>query len=299
MPKAAGPSTVVTVIVPSALQSGSSSSKERRVSSARVPSPSTSATITSWPTECLRAAGGTFRHEPARGDDAHPVGQGVGFLEVLGGQEDRHAQLTVEPPDLGPDGCPAAGGRVRSWARRETAPLGCGPRRRRDPDAASFPPNTCRYADRWLYRCRPGRGPRESHPDLRGTQPVEAALQREQFAPGLTVVNGRVLERNADPDADRSGILRHVVPGHRGRPGTGLEQRAEDADHRRLAGPVWSQESVDLPPPNAEVETVDCDRRTETTDQPTVRTAASPGSIRWSDLAICPRDILDQNHSYL
>src|ERR1700683_883890 len=57
VPRAAGPSAVLTVMVPPALEAESSPSMERRASTAPVPSPSTSATITSCPTECLRSAG--------------------------------------------------------------------------------------------------------------------------------------------------------------------------------------------------------------------------------------------------
>ena len=35
---------------------------------------------------------GALGLDPAAGDDGHPVGQFVGLLEVLGGEEDRHAE---------------------------------------------------------------------------------------------------------------------------------------------------------------------------------------------------------------
>ena len=43
----------------------------------------------------------------------------------------------------------------------------------------------------------------ESHPDLGGAQPVETALEREQLPSRLAVVERCLLERDADPDADR------------------------------------------------------------------------------------------------
>jgi hypothetical protein len=45
----------------------------------------------------------------APGDDPHPVGQLVGLLQVLGGEEDGGAALALEGPDLGPDRGPALG----------------------------------------------------------------------------------------------------------------------------------------------------------------------------------------------
>ena len=179
----------------------------------------------------LEGGRGTFCHQPARGDDPYPISEGVGLLEVLGGQEDRHAKLAVEPPDLGPDrysalGVESRGGLVEKqhfWVVDQRGgevetPLHS-PRIRADA-AVDGGSNVDQVKDL-----------REPNPHLGGTQPVEATLQREQFAPGLSFVNGRVLERDADPQADRSRFLRDVVPCHRGRPRTGLEQRAEDSDH--------------------------------------------------------------------
>src|SRR6266571_7437586 len=45
--------------------------------------------------------------DPAAVDDADPVRQLVGFLEVLRRQEDGHPELVVQPADLGPDPRPA------------------------------------------------------------------------------------------------------------------------------------------------------------------------------------------------
>ena len=241
----------------------------------------------------LEDGGGTFCQEPAGGDDPHPVGQAVGFLEVLGGQEDRHAELAVEPPDLGPDSRPAVGVESRGGLVEKQHLWVV--------DQGGSEIQTPLHSTRIRADTPIDGGAdvdqvedlRESHPDLRGAQPVEAPLQGEQFTPGLPVVNGRILERDADPDADRSGILRHVVPGHGGRPGTGFEQRAEDPYDRRLAGAVGTQESVDLPSTNAEIETVDCDRRTETTDEPCGTNSCVDGIVLEGDLRSTLNDILD------
>ena len=42
----------------------------------------------------------------------------------------------------------------------------------------------------------------QSHPDVRRTQTVEAALERQQFTSGLPVVDRRVLEGDTDADPD-------------------------------------------------------------------------------------------------
>ena len=50
----------------------------------------------------LSSVGRALGDEPAAVDDADPVGELVGLLEVLRGEEDRHAELVVEPPHLLP-----------------------------------------------------------------------------------------------------------------------------------------------------------------------------------------------------
>ena len=40
------------------------------------------------PDGALEHLGGAFGHDPAAGDDADAVGQGVGLLQILGGEED-------------------------------------------------------------------------------------------------------------------------------------------------------------------------------------------------------------------
>ena len=70
-------------------------------------SPSTRATITSAPTDRFRSVGRALGDDLAVVDDADPVGELVGLLEVLRGEEDRHAELLVEPAHLVPHARPA------------------------------------------------------------------------------------------------------------------------------------------------------------------------------------------------
>ena len=180
---------------------------ERNASIGSAPSPSTSATITSWPTECFERGGRTFHHQLARRDDPHPVGEGVCFLQVLRREEDGHAKLTVQPPDLGPDRHPAVG--VESCGGLvEEQDLGV-------VDQSGGEVETPLHSSRVGADAPIDGGTdidqiedvTESHSDLSGTQPVEAALQREQFTSCLPVVNRCILEGDANSQPNRFRIL--------------------------------------------------------------------------------------------
>ena len=71
--------------------------------------------MTSAPTT-LQLVGRALGDDAAVVDDADPVRELVGLLEVLRGEEDRHAELVVEPAHLVPHAGPAdgieAGGRL-------------------------------------------------------------------------------------------------------------------------------------------------------------------------------------------
>ena len=60
----------------------------------------------------LQFRGRARANDPTSVDDGDPVGQLVGFLQILGGQEHGGAVLRVEPPTLLPEGL--AAGRVES-----------------------------------------------------------------------------------------------------------------------------------------------------------------------------------------
>ena len=60
----------------------------------------------------LEHIGRALGHQTTPGDDPDPVGQFVGLLQVLGGEEDGHPQFGVEPADLRPHA--VAAGRVQS-----------------------------------------------------------------------------------------------------------------------------------------------------------------------------------------
>jgi hypothetical protein len=87
-------------------------------------------------------------------------------------------------------------------------------------------------------------GQQLGHPPVRfGT--AEAAQSRHHaqvLGTGLQVVDRGVLPGHADRPPDPVPVGHHVVPGHGGGAGVGAHQCGQDADHRRLAGPVRAQQ---------------------------------------------------------
>ena len=71
------------------------------------------------------------------------------------------------------------------------------------------------------------------------------------------VVDGGVLAREADAGAELRGLADHVEAGHAGRAGVRGEQRGEDPDGRRLAGPVGAEHAEDGAGGGLEVDAVE------------------------------------------
>ena len=86
---------------------------------------------------------------------------------------------------------------------------------------------------------------------------LEAALQREQFAAGLEVVESGLLERDADAPPHLGGPLPDVDAVDPSAAGGGAQQRGEHADGGGLAGAVRAEEAEDLPALDGEVDAVD------------------------------------------
>ena len=115
-------------------------------------------------------------------DDPDAVGELIGLLEVLGGQEDRRA-LVVELLDLLPDRLAAdrveAGGRLVE--EEDARARGRAPRRGRG--AASSRPSRCRRGGRRPGSARPGAAARPPRPlPSRAIEAVQGGLEADQLA---------------------------------------------------------------------------------------------------------------------
>ena len=184
-------------------------------------------------------------------DDEHPVAQDVRFLQVVRGEEDRGAQLGLEPGDVLPQVAPAlrvqAGGRLVQEDQRRPV---------HQPERDLQPP------------ALPA-GQRLDQPLL---EPGQLKLRGQQFRPlprlgGADAVQRGLVQQLLDDQAGRVGAahrladgLRHVADllahvervrqqvgaRHRGRPRGGLEQRGQHAQGSGLARAVRPEETDDL-----------------------------------------------------
>ena len=158
--------------------------------------------------------GAALGDDPPGGDDRHPVGERLGLLHVVGGEEDRLAELAQarrSPPT--PGGAPrdrspwsarrGRGGRGRRSARRRRRAGAAGPPERLPARASAFSPSpTCSIVvvDRpWLA--------------------VVAGVELERLAHGELGPHPALLEDDPDP-------LPPLAPG----------ACRVDAEHRDLAG---------------------------------------------------------------
>src|SRR5262249_56210729 len=93
--------------------------------------------------------------------------------------------------------------------------------------------------------------------DLVPVQPVEPPLEPEELDAALRRVERRLLERDADPEPHVERLSSHVEPADLGATRRRQQQRAAHVHQPRPPGAVWSQEAVDLPRLDLEVDTVD------------------------------------------
>ena len=183
----------------------SPAARRPRASVAAASAPSSATVTTSWPICALSSSGVPSATIRPASMIATPVAELVGLLEVLGRQEDGRAR-GVDPANLVPDRQPRgrveAGrrlveeqhlGRVDQCAREVEPPLHAARVRLRPPIGGVGEPDELEQL----------LGPRVG---VRGRDPVQAALQLEQLAPGLHGVEPDLLERDADPPAHRGGI---------------------------------------------------------------------------------------------
>ena len=205
----------------------------------------------------LERGGGALGDDLAAIDDPDAIGEAVGLLEVLGGEEDGHALVVREPLDLLPERGPAlrvepGGGLVEKEDPRAMH------ERQREVEA---PPHAARVAADAAIR-------RLGQPDaldqlvaaaatLRLRHPVKGGLKPHVLARRQMRIERRLLQRRPDRLADLAPLLGDVEPAHR-RPSVGGRQQGRQHQHRRrLARAVGAEEAVDLAGVDVQVDAVD------------------------------------------
>ena len=194
----------------------------------------------------LELVGRALGRDPAVVQQRDPVGELVGLLQVLGGEEDRDAAGHQVADDL-PHGAPAA--RVQPGGRlvQEDQPRVARP--------ASWPGRggaACRRS-RWTPACgaASARSNRSSSSAARSPAPGAAQVVQVRHQPqvllaGEQLVDGGELAGDADRGPDRVRLAR---PG-RGRPpgsrpASARDQGGQDLDGGGLAGPVRAEQGED------------------------------------------------------
>ena len=213
----------------------------------------------------LELVPGSLRDHLPAVDDGDPVGQLIGFLQVLGGQQERcplALQLAHDGPDLVAAARIQARGRLveeqhlraRQQARRDVEPAphaaGVGPRR---------PVSRRRQAEPLQQLAGPAPGP------LTG-QLEQAAEHLQVLPPGQQLVDRRELPRQADQLADSSSLTHHVVAENLRPARIRRQQRGQNPHQRGLARPVRAQQAKHHPRRNLEPGTIQRHRRPETLD---------------------------------
>ena len=80
---------------------------------------------------------------------------------------------------------------------------------------------------------------------------------RQQFARGLSAIDDEVAGQVTEAPAQRRSPLARVLPEHRRAAAGRADEVHQDADGGRLAGPVGTEEAVDLPLADLEIEAVE------------------------------------------
>jgi len=189
-------------------------------------------------------------------DDRDAGGEAVGFLEVLGGEQNGHAvarELGHDPPQLLARPGVQSGGRLVEQDDRRAA------------DEARGEVQPSAHAARVDGGAAVGGlGELEALQQLAragsrlgARQPVQPADHLQVLAAGELAVDRRELAGQADLAPHREGLPDHVVAEHAGLARRRLEQRGEDADQRGLARPVGPEQPEHHPRGDVELEAVE------------------------------------------
>ncbi len=189
-------------------------------------------------------------------DDRDPVAERVGLVQVVRGEEDRHA-LIAEPAHLLPHPGPA----LRVEPRRRLVQeddLGRVDDAERDIEAPALPAGVGadvavgEVAELESLDGRLGEALRGRFRDA-----VHARLV-DQVTPGRgPVVGAAALRHEADVLAHLGGIAPEVHPGDRGVAAVRADQRGQHPERGRLPGPVGPEETEDLAARHGEVHAAD------------------------------------------
>ena len=204
----------------------------------------------------LQLVGRALRDLAAAVDDRDPVGELIGLVEVLRGQQDRAAvgdQVPDRVPHLAAGARVQAGGRLveedqrrpRDQARREVQPAPHAARElRQRPVGGLLEPELLEQAAARSREPRPSAA-------------LQASEQPQVLAGREVLVDRRVLAGDADQLADTMRLAGDVDAEDPRLARVDRQQRREHPQHRGLAGAVRSEDAEDLALAHLEVDAVD------------------------------------------
>jgi hypothetical protein len=175
-------------------------------------------------------------------DDRDVVGEPVGLVQVLGGEQDGGSGGNAVLDHL-PEAQPAAGVEAGRGLVEEDHGR-AGDERGGQVQAAAHASGV------GLDRSVGGVQQVEALEEVRGSrlrlalgQVVEASDHDEVLGARQVLVDRRVLAGEADPRPQRSRVVDHVETGDPGATAVGREERGQDPDRRRLAGAIRAQQA--------------------------------------------------------
>jgi len=204
----------------------------------------------------LEFVGGALGDQPAVVEHRDPGGELIGFVEVLGGEEDGDAVGHQSADDVPHR---AAAARVKSGRRLvQENDLRPGDQRHRQ---VQLPAHAAGIGRRQLLgRLRQVEAlkQRDDHPlGLARPQVVQVRHQPQVLFPRQEVVHRRELTGDPDQRAHRLRFGPNVMPGDAGCPAVGLDQRGQHVHRRGLARPIRAEQGKDRARGNIEVDAVE------------------------------------------
>ena len=195
--------------------------------------------------DCLRR---TLRHNGSGNEDGDAVGEPLGLVHRMRGDDDRRAELP-EPLDHAP--CGPASRRIEAGGRLvEKEQLGVADQRESDVETPALP------AREVLRECVDAIGQPDQLGDLGGSarRAVVAGIELQAFAHGQPAIGLGLLKDDADALSPGAVGGRRVDPEHAGGATAAGAKPGQDFDEGRLARPVGAQQSEDFATPNLRID---------------------------------------------
>jgi hypothetical protein len=206
----------------------------------------------------LELVGSALRDQVPVVEHRDPVGELIGFLEVLRGEEDGDT-IGHQPADDSPHRPTAS--RVQSCRRLvQEDDLRAADQGHRQ---IQLPAHTagigCHQLLRRLRQVEPVQQVRDEPPGLGGAKVLEVRHQLQVLLSREKLIHRGELAGDPDRRAHRLGLGRDIVPGDTDRPGVGLHQRGQHVHRRRLARPIRAEQGEDRAPADIEIDPIEND----------------------------------------